>query len=172
VNLEDKIVEGLSEGRPLKGREIAAILSSKHGIQVDKSEINSILYRKLRNKAEQNKNCLGLWRRLAVHQQRSMFASNPKSLTGGSNHSRNFHLGWVKSIPEYCPLPRQRVGQMIPGTGESNHFRNPWVRQFRNGGSEGSGNIQLVTEKKQVIGNLTLGFRRYFLMGLKEKTRN
>lgn len=56
MNIEDKIIEVLSEGNPLKGKEIADILIKKHGLNVDKTEVNSILHRKLRNKAEQNKN--------------------------------------------------------------------------------------------------------------------
>lgn len=56
MSLEDKIIEVLSEGKPLKGREIASILATKHGLTVEKSEINSLLYRNLRGKAEQNKN--------------------------------------------------------------------------------------------------------------------
>lgn len=56
MSLEDKIIEVLSEGKPLKGREIASILAARHGLNVDKSEVNSTLYRNLRGKAEQNKN--------------------------------------------------------------------------------------------------------------------
>jgi very-short-patch-repair endonuclease len=56
MNLEEKIIAVLSEGKPLKGREIATLLATKYGIQVDKTEVNSLLHRKLRDKAEQNKN--------------------------------------------------------------------------------------------------------------------
>jgi very-short-patch-repair endonuclease len=53
--LEEKILEILKEGKPLKGREIASLLASRHGLNVDKTEVNSTLYRKLRDKAIQNK---------------------------------------------------------------------------------------------------------------------
>ncbi len=55
MSLENKIIEVLSEGKPLKGREIASILSSKHGLNVDKAQVNSLLYGNLRGKAFQNK---------------------------------------------------------------------------------------------------------------------
>jgi very-short-patch-repair endonuclease len=56
MNLEEKIIEVLTEGKPLKGREIALLLASKYEIQVDATAVNSILHKKLRDKAEQNKN--------------------------------------------------------------------------------------------------------------------
>jgi very-short-patch-repair endonuclease len=56
MSLEDKIIEVLNEGKPLKGREIAELLVSKYGVNVDKSEVNSALYRKLHGVASQNKN--------------------------------------------------------------------------------------------------------------------
>ncbi|MEQ9413519.1 MAG: AAA domain-containing protein [Cyclobacteriaceae bacterium] len=56
MSIEEKILEVLGEGKPLKGREIAAILSSKYGLNVDKTEVNKLLYHKLRSQAEQNKN--------------------------------------------------------------------------------------------------------------------
>jgi very-short-patch-repair endonuclease len=54
LNIEDKIIEILGDGKSLKGREIASILSEKYGITVDKSEVNSLLYGKLHGKVEQN----------------------------------------------------------------------------------------------------------------------
>lgn len=55
MNIEDRIIEVLSDGKPLKGKEIANILATKHGLNIDKSEINSLLYRALRGRAVQNK---------------------------------------------------------------------------------------------------------------------
>src|SRR5690606_30735874 len=52
--LEEKILEILKEGKPMKGREIASLLASRHGLNVDKTEVNSALHKKLRDKATQN----------------------------------------------------------------------------------------------------------------------
>lgn len=55
MSLQEQILEILKDGKPRKGREIAVEISRKYGIDVDKSEVNSVLYRDLRNKAQQNK---------------------------------------------------------------------------------------------------------------------
>ena len=55
MNLEEKILEVLKEGQPLKGKEIAALLTNRYGLAVDKTEVNSLLYHNLRDKATQNK---------------------------------------------------------------------------------------------------------------------
>jgi len=70
------------------------------------------------------------------------FASNPNALGGGSNNSRNFDRLRTGGGSNNSRNNSRKVGQMIPGTGGSNHFRNPWVRQFPEGWVKGVRNIQ------------------------------
>lgn len=55
-DLNEKILSVLGDGRPLRGREIASLLLSKHGINVDRTTVNSTLHKELRNKVVQNNN--------------------------------------------------------------------------------------------------------------------
>jgi len=52
--LEDKIIDILKSGKPLKAREIATRLNQQTGSKVTKKEVNRILYFKLKEKVKQD----------------------------------------------------------------------------------------------------------------------
>ena len=92
MNLQEQILEILKDGKPLKGREIALAIATRFGVNVDKSEVNSTLYRNLNGRVHQN----------SLYQWTLLTASNelqtaPKKKFAQTNLSRlaNYYLDCI-----------------------------------------------------------------------------